>query len=72
MAASSDKPDNAIMFDSNGGVRSYDGPGTEGALEFLQPIFAAADIPIESVGLYVSGFSYNNPADMGLYPTINP
>lgn len=72
MAASSNKPDNAIMFDSEGSVRSYDGPGIEGALEFLQPIFAAADIPIGSVDLYESGFSYTNPADMSLYPTINP
>lgn len=72
MAASSNNPNKAIMFDSNGAVRSYDGPGKEGALEFLQPIFAAADIPIDSVDLYVSEFSYTNPADMGLYPTINP
>lgn len=71
MAASSDNPDKAIMFDSDGNVRSYDGPGAEGAMEFLQPIFTAAGIPIESVDLYVSEFSWSNPADMSLYPTIN-
>lgn len=71
MAASSERPTNSIMFDSSGNVRSYEGPGVEGAIDFLGPIFTAAGIPIESVDLYVSEFSWSNPADMSLYPTIN-
>ena len=72
MAASEDFPSNAIMFVEDGSVRSLEGPGTGGALEFLQPIFESAGIDITEVGFYVSGYDWTHSANMAEYPTINP